>query len=81
MGDHRTELVEGILMTFGRFVRPAAAALLAIAVGGIVLIHRHAGWFISEHGTGGVEYSAALIILLLLVFADDRDRQRGGLIP
>lgn len=71
-----TELVAGVLMIIGRFVRPAAAALLAIAVGGIVLIHRHFGWFVGEHGTGGMEYSAALIILLLLIMADDQDRQR-----
>lgn len=71
-----TELVAGVLMIIGRFVRPAAAALLAIAVGGIVLIHRRAGWFVGEHGSGGIEYSAALIILLLLIMADDQDRQR-----
>lgn len=71
-----TELVAGVLLIIGRFVRPAAAALLAIAVGGIVLIHRHFGWFVGEHGTGGIEYSAALIILLLLIMANDQDRQR-----
>ncbi|MBJ7438567.1 MAG: DoxX family protein [Sphingopyxis sp.] len=71
-----TELVAGILIIVGRFVRPAAAALLAIAAGGIVLIHRHFGWFVGEHGTGGSEYSVALIILLLLIMADDQDRQR-----
>ena len=71
-----TELVAGTLMIAGRGVRAAAAALLAIAIGGIVLIHRHFGWFVGEHGTGGIEYSAALIILLLLIMADDKDRQR-----
>ena len=71
-----TELVAGTLMIAGRGVRAAAAALLAIAIGGIVLIHRHFGWFVGEHGTGGIEYSAALIILLLLIMADDQDRQR-----
>ena len=71
-----TELVAGVLIIMGRFVRPAAAALLAIAAGGIVLIHRHFGWFVGEHGTGGSEYSVALIILLLLIMADDQDRQR-----
>ena len=71
-----TELIAGVLLIIGRFVRPAAAALLAIAVGGIVLIHRRAGWFVGEHGSGGIEDSAALIILLLLIMADDQDRQR-----
>ncbi|WP_439569860.1 DoxX family protein [Sphingopyxis sp.] len=77
-----TELIAGALLIIGRFVRPAAAALMAIAVGGIVLIHRHFGWFVGEHGTGGIEYSAALIVLLLLIMADDRDRhqRRAGFI-
>ena len=78
-----TELVAGVLLIAGRLVRPAAAALLAIALGGIVVIHRHFGWFVGEHGTGGIEYSAALIVLLLLIMADDHDRQRrsAGLNP
>ncbi|WP_428628091.1 DoxX family protein [Sphingopyxis sp.] len=78
-----TELVAGTLIILGRFVRPAAAALMAIAVGGIVLIHRHFGWFVGEHGTGGSEYSVALIVLLLLIMADDQDRVRNnaGLMP
>ncbi len=76
-----TELISGTLIIFGRFVNVAAAALLAIAVGGIVLIHRHFGWFVGEHGSGGIEYSAALIILLLIIMADDHDRRRGSAPP
>ncbi len=70
-----TELIAGTLIIFDRFVRVSAAALLAIAVGGIVLIHRHNGWFVGEHGSGGIEYSAALIVLLVVIMADDQDRQ------
>ena len=50
---------------------------LHFAAGGIVLIHRHFGWFVGEHGTGGSEYSVALIVLLLIVIADDHDRRPG----
>jgi len=76
-----TELIAGTLIIFGRFVRVSAAALMAIAVGGIVLIHRHFGWFVGEHGTGGIEYSAALIVLLLVIMADDHDRSRRNAPP
>jgi len=76
-----TELVAGALLIVGRYVRPAAAALMAIAAGGIALIHRHFGWFVGEHGTGGIEYSAALIVLLLIIIADDHDRHRGAAAP
>lgn len=70
-----TEIVAGVLLVAGRQVRIAAGALLAIAAVGILLIHRHFGWFVGEHGTGGSEYSVALIILLLIVIADDHDRR------
>lgn len=66
------ELVAGTLLIVNRHVRIAATALFAIAATGIVLIHRHLGWFVGEHGTGGSEYSVALMILLILIAAADR---------
>ena len=66
------ELVAGTLMILNRQVRYAATALFVIAATGIVLIHRHLGWFVGEHGTGGSEYSVALMLLLVVVAAADR---------
>lgn len=68
------EIVAGSLLIAGRYVRWATVPLLTIAVGGIVLIHRKFGWFVGEHGTGGSEYSVALIVMLLVIAATDRDR-------
>lgn len=65
------ELVAGTAMIIGWRVRCAAVPLLAIAIGGIVLIHWRFGWFVGEHGTGGSEYSVALIVMLLVVAASD----------
>ena len=65
------ELAAAGMLIVGIGVRWAAAVLMAIAVGGIVLIHRHLGWFVGEHGTGGSEYSVALLLLLLVVAASD----------
>lgn len=70
------ELIAAALMIIGYGVRYAAYALLAIAAGGIVLIHRHFGWFVGEHGTGGSEYSVALIVLLLVVASADHAGRR-----
>jgi putative oxidoreductase len=39
---------------------------------GIALIHRHLGWFVGEHGTGGSEYSVSLLLALLVIAAADR---------
>ena len=66
------ELVAGTMLILNRQVRWAATALFAIAATGIVLIHRHIGWFVGEHGTGGSEYSVALMILLVVIAAADR---------
>lgn len=62
-------LTAAAMMIAGIGVRAAATVLMAIAVGGIVLIHRHAGWFVAEHGAGNSEHSVALIVLLLVVAA------------
>lgn len=65
------ELVASAMLIAGVRVRAATGVLMAIAIGGIVLIHRHIGWFVGEHGTGGSEYSVALIVLLVVVAAAD----------
>ena len=68
------ELIAGTLLIINRYARVAATALFAIAAMGIVLIHRHLGWFVGEHGTGGSEYSVALMVLLIVIAAADRSR-------
>lgn len=68
------ELIAGLLMAVGWRARWMAGGLFLIAGMGIVLIHRHAGWFVGEHGTGGMEYSVALMVSLLVIAAADRDR-------
>ena len=57
-----------------RVVRWAASGLAVIVATGIWLIHRHNGWFVGEHGTGGSEYSVALLAMLLVIAADDATR-------
>lgn len=70
------ELVSGAMIIAGFQVRLAATGLFAIAATGIVLIHFGNGWWVGEHGTGGMEYSVALIAMLLVVAAADRDRRK-----
>jgi len=75
------ELTAGGLLIANRLVPLAASVLLVIAATGIALIHWRFGWFVGEHGTGGSEYSVALMILLLLVIANDRAgrKSRSGI--
>ncbi len=65
------ELIAGAMLIIGYQVRWAASALFAIALGGVILIHAHLGWFVGEHGTGGSEYSVALMVMLLVLAAHD----------
>jgi putative oxidoreductase len=71
------ELVAGALMICNRHVRCAAAALIFIALMGIVIIHAQLGWFVGEHGSGGMEYSVSLMVSLLVIAAADRERHDG----
>ncbi len=72
------EIVAGVMVILGVQVRWAATALFVIAATGIVLIHAGNGWWVGEHGTGGSEYSVALILMLLVVAAADRPVPKTG---
>ena len=63
------EIVCGALLIARRYVRWAVMPLLFIDVMGIIVIHAPLGWFVGEHGTGGVEYSLALAVSLITIAA------------
>lgn len=64
------ELIAAFCLVVRFQVPVACAALASIAIGGIVLIHSKLGWFVGEHGTGGSEFSVALLLLLFLIAVD-----------
>jgi putative oxidoreductase len=66
------EILGGALLVLGIRARVLAAGFAIILVVGIALIHRHRGWFVGEHGTGGSEYSVALLLALFVIAAADR---------
>jgi putative oxidoreductase len=63
------ELLGGVLLTLGIRTRLMCAGFAVILLVGIALIHRRLGWFVGEHGTGGSEYSVALLLALLVIAA------------
>ena len=73
------EVMGGGLLVLGLWVRWACAALAGIVVGGIVLIHAHNGWFVGEHGVGGMEYSVLLVAALFALAAEDAAGDRRAL--
>ncbi|HQW65987.1 MAG TPA: DoxX family protein [Gemmatimonadales bacterium] len=72
------ELGAGLGLMIGYRIRLMAAVLFGIAATGIVLIHRHQGWFVGEHGTGGSEYSVALLCMLVVVAATAEEGEGFG---
>jgi putative oxidoreductase len=69
------ELLGSILLAFGRYTKPIALAFIFILVVGIIIIHFELGWFVGEHGTGGIEYSFILIMALLTIIAAVNQKQ------
>lgn len=69
------ELLGGAAMIIGKHTRWVAAGFMAIAAGGIVIIHAAQGWFVGEHGTGGVEYSLVLLVACFVIAAADGSPQ------
>lgn len=65
------EILGGLLLALGIRVKIVCAGLAFIVVMGIVIIHRHLGWFVGEHGTGGMEFSMLLVASLLVLAATD----------
>jgi len=76
------ELIAGTLMAFGWRTRRMALGLLIIAAMGIVIIHWRLGWFVGEHGTGGMAYSVWLTVsLLVIAAADAATKEKVGTLP
>ena len=66
------EIAGGMAMILGYFTKWFAFGFILMLLAGIVIIHAEFGWFVGEHGTGGMEYSVALIFALVTIAAADR---------
>ncbi len=66
------EIVGGVLLLIGKFVRPLSLFFALHLVAGVLLVHGRAGWFVVGGGQNGMEYSALLIVALLAVLWADR---------
>lgn len=71
------ETVGGILLLLGYFARWMAAGFIFLLLMGNAIIHWENGWFVGEHGSGGMEYSFELIFALIVIAAADREKSLG----
>lgn len=68
------EIIGGVTMLLGYFTKWIALGFILLLIIGIAIIHAQLGWFVGEHGTGGMEYSVALIFALIVIAAADKDK-------
>ena len=66
------EIIGGIMLLLGLKKRLVSAGFILLLIAGIILIHASLGWFVGEHGTGGVEYSIVLIAALSVIYFENR---------
>lgn len=66
------EIVGGLIMAAGYFVKWIAAIFMIEIVMGIILVHAKNGWFVVGHQSGGVEYSVLIIFSLLVIVASGK---------
>ena len=61
------EIIGGALLAAGLFVLPIAAWFMFQLLMGIYLIHGRVGWFVVGAGRNGMEYSALLLLCLVVI--------------
>jgi putative oxidoreductase len=66
------EIVGGLTLAGGRFVRVLAGVFAAEHAMGIILVHAPRGWFTVGHQAGGAEYSVLLLLCFLLTASTAR---------
>jgi putative oxidoreductase len=66
------EIIGGFALLFGYFTKWLSLGFILMLIFGILIIHAQLGWFVGEHGDGGMEYSVALILALIVIAAADR---------
>jgi putative oxidoreductase len=66
------EIIGSIALILGYYIKWFAAGFILLLIVGCVLIHIEQGWFTGEHGSGGCEYSFALIVALIVVAAANK---------
>ena len=61
------EIIGGLLLISGLFVKWISLGFIIMLLMGIIIIHAQLGWFVGEFGTGGCEYSFILIMAFIVV--------------
>ncbi|MFA6056751.1 MAG: DoxX family protein [Taibaiella sp.] len=66
------EIIGGVLLIIGKLTKWISLGFIILLLSGIIIIHVANGWFVGEHGSGGIEYSFILIIALVVIAATNK---------
>jgi putative oxidoreductase len=65
------EIAGAALIISGRRLRVGAALIASVLLAGLPLVHWRNGWYVGEFGTGGMEYTVALLAALFVIACSD----------
>ncbi|TRX30870.1 DoxX family protein [Flavobacterium sp. ZT3R18] len=68
------EIVGGIALAFGYYAKYLSLGFILMLIMGNIIIHYERGWWVGEHGDGGMEYSCVLILALIVIAASKKEK-------
>lgn len=68
------EIIGGIALAFGYYQKYLSLGFILMLIMGNIIIHYENGWWVGEHGAGGMEYSCALILGLIVIAASKDEK-------
>lgn len=70
------EIIGGIALALGYYTKFLSLGFILMLIMGNIIIHFENGWWVGEHGEGGMEYSCALILGLIVIAATAKDSSK-----
>lgn len=70
------EIIGGIALALGYYTKYLSLGFILMLIIGNILIHYQNGWWVGEHGEGGMEYSCALILVLIVIAASKNKKEK-----
>lgn len=68
------EIIGGITLALGYYIRFLSLGFILMLIMGNIIIHYQNGWWVGEHGEGGMEYSCALILGLIVIASTEKEK-------
>jgi putative oxidoreductase len=70
------EIIGGIALALGYYTKYLSLGFILMLIMGNIIIHYQNGWWVGEHGEGGMEYSCVLILGLIVIASTAKDSSK-----